>query len=223
MGSQHTKYIILLPYHVNLQEKNIMLTKLKWPKNSFLHSILWNWYYVYYTLENAEPERFILVLYLRRTIFKGVSHQGYGFSSGHVQMWVLDYEEGWVPKNLCFWTVVLERTLGSPLDCREIKPIKGKSVLDVHWRTDAEAETPKLWPPDVKNWLPGKDPDAGKDWGQEEMGTTEDGMVGWHHQLDGHEFEQASGVGDGQGSLACCSPWDSKESDTAERLNWTDI
>ena len=153
-----------------------------------------------------------------------MSHQGYGFSSGHVQMWGWDYEEGWGPKNWCFWTVVLEKTLGSPLDCRKIKPIKGKSVLDVHWTTDAEAETPKLWPPDVKNWLLGKDPDTGKDWGQEEMGTTEDGMVGWHHQLDGHEFEQASGVGDGQGSLGCCSPWGSQKvgHDWVTELNWQD-
>ena len=89
-------------------------------------------------------------------------------------------------------------------------------------RTDAEAEAPICWPPDVKNWLIGKDPEAGKDWGKEKKGTTEDKMVGWHHQLDGHEFEQALGVGDRQGSLACCSPWGCKESDTTERLNWTE-
>ena len=151
---------------------------------------------------------------------KGPSSQGSDFSSSHVQMWELDYKESWVPKNWCFWTVVLEKTLESPWDCKEIQPIHPKG--DQSWifigRTDAEAETPILWPPE-ENWLIGKDPDAGKDWRQEEKGMTEDEMVGWHHQLDGHEFEQAPGVGDGQGSLACCSPWDHKESDTTEWLN----
>ena len=98
-----------------------------------------------------------------------------------------------------------------------------KSILNIHWKDYPEAEAPILWPPDVKNWLTGKDPDAGKDWRQEEKGTTEDNMVEWHHQLDGHEFEQAPGVGDGQRSLACCSPWGRKESDIAEQLNWNDI
>ena len=140
-------------------------------------------------------------------------------------MWELDYKESWAPKNWCFWTVVLENTLESLLDCKEIQPVHPKG--DQSWvfigRTDAEAGTPILWPPDAKSWLTGKDPDAGKDWRQEEKGTTEDKMVGWHHQLDGHEFEQAPGVGDGQRSLACCSPWGRKELDTAEQLNWTDI
>ena len=124
-------------------------------------------------------------------------------------MWELDYKESWVPNNWCFWTVVLEKTLESPLDCKEIQPVYPKG--DQSWvfigRTDAEAESPILWSPDVKNWLTRKDPDAGKDWRQEEKRTIEDEMVGWHHWLDGHEFEQAPGVGDGQGGLACCSPW----------------
>jgi len=125
------------------------------------------------------------------------------------------------PKNWCFWTVVLEKTLESPLDCKEIQPVhpKGNQSWVFIGRTDAEAETPILWPPDVKNLLNGKDPDAGKDWRQEEKGTAEDEMVGWHHRLNGHEFELALGVGEGQGSLACYSPWDCKESDTTE-LNW---
>ena len=131
------------------------------------------------------------------------------FSSGHVSMCELDYKESWAPKNWCFWTVVLEKTLGSPLDCKEIQPVHPKRHQS--WvfigRTDVEAETPVLWPPDGKNWLIWKDPDAGKDWRREEKGLTEDVMVGWHHQLNGHEFEQAPGAGEGQGSLACCSPW----------------
>ena len=156
---------------------------------------------------------------------KGLSSQGYGFSSGHVWMWELDYEENWVPKNWCFWTVVLEKTLESPLDSKEIKPVspKGNQSWIFIGRTDAKAETPILWPPDAKNWLRRKKPDTGKDWRQEEKGTTEDEMAGWRHQLYGHEFEQASEVGDGQGSLACCSPWGCKESDTTERLNWNDL
>ena len=130
---------------------------------------------------------------------KGPSSQSHGFSSSHVWMWELVYKESWAPKNWCFWTVVLEKTLESVLDCKEIQPAhpKGNQSWIFIGRTDAEAETPMLWPPDVKNWLIGKDPDAGKDWRQEEKGTTEDKMVGWHHWLDAHEFEQAPGVGDG--------------------------
>ena len=148
---------------------------------------------------------------------KGPSSQSYGFSSSHLGMWKLDHKEGWAPKNWCFSTVVLGKTLESPLDSKEIKPVnlKGNQSWRSVERTDAEAEAPILWPPDAKNWLTGKDPDAGKDWRQEEKGMTEDEMVGWHHWLDGHEFEQAPGVGDGQGSL-CCSPWGYKESDTTE-------
>ena len=122
---------------------------------------------------------------------KGPSSQGYGFSSTHVWMWDLDYKEGWAQKKWCFWTVVLEKTLESPLDCKEIQPVHPKG--DQSWvfigRTDAEAETPILWPLDAKSSLIGKDPDAGKYWGQEEKGTTEDEMVGWHHRLNEHEFE----------------------------------
>ena len=126
---------------------------------------------------------------------KGPSSQGYVFSNGHVWMWELDCEESWALKNGCFWTVVLEKTLESPLDCKEIQPVHPKG--DQSWvfigRTDAVAETPVLWPPHAKNWLIGKDPDAGRDWGQEEKGTTEDEMVGWHHWLNGHEFEYTLG------------------------------
>ena len=122
---------------------------------------------------------------------RGPSSQGYGFSSSQVWMWELDYKESWALKNWCFWTVVLEKTLESPLDCKEIQPVHPKE--DQSWifigRTDAEAEAPILWPPDAKNWLLGKDPDAGKDWRWKEKGTTEDEMVGWHHQVNGHEFE----------------------------------
>ena len=140
---------------------------------------------------------------------KGPCSQSYGFSSSHIWMWEMDYKESWEPKNWCFWTVVLEKTLESPLDCKEIQPVhpkRNQSRLFIG-RTDVEAETPILWPPDVKNWLIGKDPAAGKDWRWEEKGTTEDKMVGWHHQLNGHEFGWTLGVGDGQGGLACCSPW----------------
>ena len=138
---------------------------------------------------------------------KGPSSQSYGFSSGHVWMWQLDHKESWAPKNCCFLTVVLEKTFESPLDCKEIKPVhpNGNQSWIFIRRTDAEAETPILWPPDVKNWLIRKDPDAGKDW-RWEKGATEDEMVGWHHQLNGLEFEHTLGDSEGQGSLVCCSP-----------------
>ena len=121
--------------------------------------------------------------------------------------------------------MVLEKTLESPLDSKEIKPVnlKGNQSWIFIGRTDTEAETPILWPPDAKNWLIGKDPDAGKDWRQEEKGMMEDEMVEWHHWLNGHEFEQTLAVDDGQGDLACCRPWSHKESDTTERLNWTEL
>ena len=136
-------------------------------------------------------------------------------------MWKLDHKEGWGLTDWCFWTVVLEKTLESPLDCKEIKAVnpKGNKFWIFIGRTDAEAEAPILCLPDAKNWLIRKDPDAGKDWKQEEKGTTEDEMLGWHHQLNGHEFEQAPGDGDGQGSLACCIPWGRKELDMTEWLN----
>ena len=126
-------------------------------------------------------------------------------------------------EELMVWTVVLEKTLESPLDCKEIQLVhsEGDQPWDFFGRTDAEAETPVLWPPHAKSWLIGKDSDAGRDWGQEEKGTTEDEMAGWHHWLDGHESEWTLGVGDGQGGLVCCDSWDRKESDTTERLNCT--
>ena len=136
---------------------------------------------------------------------KGPSSQSYGFSSSHEWMWELDYKESWAQKNWCFWTAVLEKTLESPLNCREIQGVnpKGNQSWMFIGRTDAKAETPILRPPDAKSWLIGKDPDAGKDWRQEK-GMTEDEMVGWHHRLDGHEFVWTLGVGDGRGGLACC-------------------
>ena len=140
-------------------------------------------------------------------------------------MWELDFKESWVSKNRCFWTVMLEKTLESPLDSKEIQPVhpKGNQSWIFIGRTDAEAEAPILWPPDERNWLIGKDPDAGNDWRWEEKVMTEDEMVGWHHQLNGHEFEQALGETVGQGGLAFCSPWCCKELDTTERLNWTEL
>ena len=140
-------------------------------------------------------------------------------------MWELYHKEAWASKNWHFRTVVLEKTLESPLDIEEIKSVnpEGKQSWIVIGRTDAEAETPILWPPHTKSWLIGKGSDAGKDWGQEEKGTTADEMVGWHHQLDGHEFEYSQGVGDGQGGLVCCDSWGRKESDTTEQLNWTEL
>ena len=154
---------------------------------------------------------------------KGLSSQSCGFSGSHVWMWELDHKESWSLKNWCFWTVVLEKTLESPLDSKEIQSVhpKGNQSWILIGRTDAEAETPILWPPAAKSWLIWKDPDAGKGWGQEEKGTTEDEMVGWHHWIYEHEFEQAPGVGDGQGSLTRCSPWGLEESDMTEWLSWT--
>ena len=154
---------------------------------------------------------------------KGLSSQGYGFSSSDVWMWELDYKKSWALKNWCFWTVLLEKTLESPLDFKEIQLVLHKG--DQSWvfigRTDVEAETPIIWPPHAKSWLTRKDPDAGKDWGQEEKGTTEDVMAGWHHWLDAHEFGWTPGVGDRQGGLACCSSWFAK---SQTRLsNWTEL
>ena len=147
------------------------------------------------------------------------------FSSGHVWMWELDYKESWALKNWCFWTVVLETTLESLLDFKEIQPVhpKGNQSLVFIGRTDVEAETPIFWPPDAKSWLIGKDPDAGKDWGQEEKGMTEDEMFGWHHRLDGHGFGWTLGVGDGQRGLASCGSWGHKALEITEWLNWTEL
>ena len=139
----------------------------------------------------------------------------------------MDHKEGWALKNWCFRTVVLEKTLESPLDCKEIQPVHSKG--DQSWvffgRNDAKAETPILWLPDAKRWLIGKDSDAGRDWGQEEKGTTEDKMAGWHHQLNGHEFGWTPGVGDGQGGLACCMQFMGLQRvghDWVTELNWTE-
>ena len=155
---------------------------------------------------------------------KGLSNQRYRFSNSHVWIWELDYKESWALKNWWFWTVVLEKMLESPLDCKEIQLVHSKG--DQSWifigRIDAEAETSVLWPLDAKHWLIGKDPDTGKDLRQEEKGMTGDAMVGWHHRLNFYEVEKSLGVGDGQGSLACCSPWGHKELNMTERLNWTE-
>ena len=150
---------------------------------------------------------------------KGLSNQGYSFSSSHVRMWELDYKESWEPKN-CGVGEDSWESLGLQRD--QTSQSWRKTVLNIIGRTDVEAETPILWPPDSKNWILGKDPDAGKDWGQEEKGTTEESMLGWNHWLDGHEFEQAPGAGDGQRSLACYRLWGRKVSDTTGRLNWAD-
>ena len=156
------------------------------------------------------------------------SSEGYGFSCGHVWMWELDCEEGWAQKNWCFWTVVLVKTF----EWKEKNPwnarISNQSILkgiSPEYSLEGlmlKLKLPIVWPPDGKSWLIWKAPGAGKDWRQEEKGTTEDEMVGWHHQLDGHEFEEAPGVGDGQGGLVCCDSWGRKESDTTEQLNWTE-
>ena len=139
-------------------------------------------------------------------------------------MWELDCEESWAPKNWSFWTVVLEKTLESPLDCKEMQPVhsKGDQAWDFFGRNDAKAETLVLWPPHAKSWLIGKDSDAGRDWGQKEKGTTEDEMAGWHHRLDGRASEWTPGVGDGQGGLACCDSWGLQRvgHDWATQLNW---
>ena len=155
---------------------------------------------------------------------KGPSSQVYGFSSSHVWMCELDCEESWAPKNWCFWTVVLEKTLESPLDCKGIQPVHSE---DQSWvftgRTDAEAETPILWPLDAESWLIWKDPDAGKDLRQEEKGMTEEEMIGWYHRHNGHGFRWTPGVGVWQGGLACCGSWGRKELDMTKQLNWTEL
>ena len=140
-------------------------------------------------------------------------------------MWELDYKESWVLRNWCFWTVVLEKTLESPLDSKEIQPVhlKGNQSWIVIERTDAEAEIPVLRSCHAKNWLIWKDPDSGKDWRWEEKGMTEDEMVEWYHRLNGYEFEWAQGVGDGQGGLVGCSPCGRKELDITEQLNWIEL
>jgi len=150
--------------------------------------------------------------------YKGPSSQSYGVSSSQVWMWELGHKEGWTLKNWCFWTVVLKKTLESPLDCKDIKPVNPKGSQLWIFIGKIVAEAPILWPPDAKKWLTGKDPDVGKDWRQEEKGLTEDEMVGWHHQFNGHEFEQTLGDGEGQEGMVCCSPRGQKETQLS---NWT--
>ena len=154
---------------------------------------------------------------------KDPSSHGYGFSTGHVWIWKLDCEESWGPKNWCFWTVVLEKTLESSLDCKEIQPVHPKG--DVSWafieRTDVEAESPILWAPDGKSWLIWKDPDGGRTCEQEVTGTIEDEKAGWHHRLNGHEFEWTLGVVDGQGGLLCCIS--RVGHDWVTELNWPEL
>ena len=173
-------------------------------------------------VKNVKVKKWIMCLYLaNKDKERG---RDVLIDTNYVWMWELDCEESWAPKNWCFWTVVLEKTLESPLDCKEIQPVHSKG--DRSWvffgRNDTKAETPVLWPPHAKSWLIGKDSDAGRGWGQEEKGMTEDEMAGWHHRLDRRESEWTLGVGDGQGGLVCFSSWGCKESDTTERLNLTD-
>ena len=146
----------------------------------------------------------------------GPYSQSYGFSSSPIWMWELDHKKGWAPRSWCFQTVVLEETLESRLDSKEIQPVnpKGNKLRISIGRTDAEAEAPILWPPDAKGRLVGKDPNAGRNWRQKKKGAVKDEMVRWHHRLRGREFEQTLGGSGGQGSLACCSPWGWEESDT---------
>ena len=185
----------------------------------------WNWKMLTPWKESYGQPRQHIKKQRHYFVKKGPSSQGYGFSRSHVWMWELNYKESWAQKNWCFWTVVLEKTLESPLDCKEIQSVhpKGNWSWVFIGRTDVKAETPVFWPPDAKSWLIWKNPDVGKDWRQEEKGTTEDEPVRRHHRLNGHEFGETPGVGDGQGDLACCSSWCCKESDTTEQLNWTEL
>ena len=159
-------------------------------------------------------------------MYKDLSSQSYGFSSSHVWMWELDYKESWTLKKTdAFELWCWRRLFESLLDSKEIQPVypKGNQFWILIGRTYAEAETPIFRPPDAKSWLIWKDPDAGRNWRQEEKGMTKDEIVGWHHRLNGHEFVQALGVGNGQGGLVCCRPWGHKTLDTTEQLNWTEM
>ena len=181
----------------------------------------WNWKMLTPWKESYDQPRQNIKKQRHYFVNKGPSTHGYGFSSSHLWMWDLNYKESWVSKNWCFWTVMLAKTLESPLDCKEIQPVHPKG--DQSWvfiRGSDVSETPILWPPDAKNWLIWKDPDAAKDWGQVEKGTTEDEIVGWHHQLNGHEFRWTPEVGHGQRGLACCISWGCYKSYMTERLNW---
>ena len=203
--------------------------KVRSPREKIMLGYFWNckkFNMILYKSNMPLRCHFIVLKFSKLCFFKAkFSSQSYGFFSSHVWMWELDYEEGQVPKNWCFWTVVLEKTLESPLDCKEIQPVhsEGDQPWDFFGRNEAKAETPVLWPPHAKSWLIGKDSDDGRDWGQEEKGTTEDEMVGWHHWLDGCESEWTPGVGDEQGGLACCDSWGCKELDTTEWLNWIEL
>ena len=152
---------------------------------------------------------------------KGPYSQSYGFSSSHIRMWEVDHKEGWAPNNWCFQTVILEKTLKSPLDSKEIKTVnpKGNEPWIFIGKTDAKAEASIFWPPEEKSWPTGKDPDAWKYWGHQEKGTTEDEMIGWHHWLKGHEFGQTLRDSEGQRGLGCCSPWGHKDLDMTSWLN----
>ena len=156
-----------------------------------------------------------------QTNLQNRNRRSFGSSNSSVRMWELDHKEGWALKNWCFRILVLEKTLETPLGCKGFKPVhpKGNQPWIFVERTDVEAEAPILWPSDMKSRLTGKDPDFQNDWGQEEKGMIEDKVAGRHHWLSGHEFEQTPAVGEGQGSLACCSPWGRKESDTTKQLN----
>ena len=178
----------------------------------------------------GENKGFMLVKELKPLVIRWISSGDLMYSKVTILLYFISmlsfHAVRRAPKNWCFWTVAFKKTPESPLDCKEIQPVhpKGNQSWIFIGRTDAEAEAPILWPPDVKNWLTGKDPDAGKDWRQEEKGTTEDEMVvPLMSKLNGHEFGWILGVGDVQGSLACCSPWGCKESDTTEWLNWTEL
>ena len=172
--------------------------------------------------QKKDTDYFFKVFFTEGNHNKSPHSQSYGFSSSNVCMWEVGHKEGGAPENWYFWTVMLEKTLDSPFDCKEIQPVHSE---DQPWnyfgRNDAKAETPVLWPPHAKSWLIGKDSDAGRNWGQEKKGTTEDEMTGWHHWLDGCESEWSPGVGDGKGGLACCGSWGHKESHMTERLNLT--
>ena len=182
-------------------------------------TVLFNSYYSHLS-GNKMRALTVAVTHLKSHSWWRIETENGSWSVSHVWMWELDCEESWTPKNWCFWTVVLEKTLASPLDSKEIKPVDHKG--DRSWiftgKTDAEAEASMLWPPDGKSWLIGKDPGAMKDWGQEEEEVAEDGVVWWCHWCCGHEIEQTLGDGEGQGSLACCSPWGYKELDCTELL-----
>ena len=203
--SNHTVYFKVIYHHRFLSFQRICSWRTVAESSSFCNPGLSSTF-----ARNDKPRQHVKK---QRQYFanKGPCCQSYGFSSSYVRMWKLDHKEVSVQKNWCFQTVVLEKTLESPSDSKEIKPVnpKGNHPWIFIGGTDAEAEAPILWPPDVKSRLIRKDPDAGKDWRQEEKGTTEDEMVGWHHRLHRHEFEQTLGVGEGQGSLKG-SPWRSQ-------------